>query len=406
LRSLFESLENRLLFSTPTTSMDGGATFGTAAPLGKLAGQLNVNNSLSTGESSDFFSFSVRSTGNVNLTLGGMSSNANLRLFDANGKLLGNAARAGTHSETISQSLKKGTYVLSVDRADGAADTAYTVYLQADLNYENVSVNGTDYTLGLKRTDGTAAGIASGKETWVVIHGWLASPADVHDLAKAINTANPKLQVLELDWSEVASDSNGVNVVFNVPDVAAWAAAKLTSWGIAGTNLNLVGHSFGGYMTDQIAKDVSGGVNRVVALDPATAALGGTDFSGTDFAAHSQYSIAFIGSNYGTLAAAQTADETISLDVGRASSFAAHSAVRDLFTAMTEQNNTSHHDNISPLFSLKQISGPSAYRPFLADAMGNGYEALMVGKQSGGDWVPATLKYQNYATNRNITITA
>lgn len=403
---MFETLEERLVLSTPTVAVDGSEKYKWATPLGKLSGALIVNDGMTAGESSDFFAFSVRSTGNVNLTLGGLSADANLRLFDANGKLLASAARAGTRSDTISQSLKKGTYVLSVDRATGAADTAYTIYLQADLNYETVSVNGTDATLGLKRTDGTAAGIASDKETWVVIHGWLGSPSDVHDLAKAINTANPKLQVLELDWSDVASDTNAVNVVFSVPDVGAWAAQKLSSWGFSGTNLNLVGHSYGGYMTDQIAKNTSGGVNRVVALDPATAALGGTDFSGTNYAAHSKYSIAFIGSDYGTLAAAQTADETINLDVGNRSSFAAHGAVRDLFTAMTEQNNTKHHDNISPLFSLKQISGPSAYRPFLADAMGDGYEALIGGKQSGGDWVPASLRYKNYATNRNVTITA
>jgi pimeloyl-ACP methyl ester carboxylesterase len=187
--------------------------------------------------------------------------------------------------------------VVGADRGKRAADTPYMLRLQADLNYEGVDIGGTSYTLGLTRADRSSAPILSDAETWVVIHGWLGSPKDIHSLAGAIDAASKHVQVLELDWSEVADNSDAVTVVFDVPDVGAWAARKLTSWGISGANINLVGHSYGGYMTDQIAKNVSGGVDRIVALDPATAALGGIDFSGTNYAAHSQYSLAFIGSD-------------------------------------------------------------------------------------------------------------
>ncbi len=401
-----EELENRVVLSTTTVSLDGGAILATALYLGKQNGVLAVNDSLSTGEASDFFSFSVQSQGNVVLTLGNLAANANLNLYNASGQLIDSSARGKTRSEIIRQELGRGTYVLSIDRGKSAGDTPYTLWLQADLNYETVNIGGTDYNLGLKRTDGTAAGISNDSETWVVIHGWLGSPDDVHPLAKAIAAANPRLQVLELDWSQVAADANAVNVVFDVPDVGAWAAAKLASWGIAGANINLVGHSYGGYMTDQIARNVNGGVNRIVALDPATAALGGIDFSGTDYKAHSRYSISFIGSDYGTVSAADTADEMINVDVGKRSSFVAHANVLFLFTNMTLQNNTKHHDNISPLFSLKQISAKSAYRPFANDALGDGYEAEIVGKGSNLSWLPGTLTYKNYATGRTVHITA
>lgn len=402
---MFETLEERLVLSAPTVGLDGNEMFRRATPLGKLVGALIVNNALSSGESSDFFAFSVRFLGNVNLTLGGLSANANLRLFSLDGRQIGNSAQTRARSESIGQSLSRGTYVVSVDRGKAAANTNYSLSLQADLNYESVQIGRHADTLGLIRADGTTAPIVGDAETWVVIHGWLSTPAAIHDLAGAINIAAKGLQVLELDWSQVAEDQDAVAVVFNVPDVGAWAARKLATWGIANLHINLVGHSFGGYMTDQIAKRISGGVNRVVALDPATAALGGIDFSGTDFAAHSRYSIAFVGSDYGTLSAAQTADETINVDVGQRSTFAAHGAVRDLFTSMTEQNNTRHHDKISPLFSLTAI-GSAAARPFLRDGMGSGYEATLVGRQSGGTWVPKTLTYKNVSTQQKVTISA
>lgn len=402
---MFETLEERVVLSTPTVAVDGSEKFRWATPLGKLSGALVVNDGLSAGESSDFFTFFVRSLGNVNVTLDGLSSNANLRLFNLSGKQLAISGNPHSRSEAVSLSLGRGNYVVSVDRGKAAGDTAYSLSLQADLNFESVDVGGTSYTLGLQRADGTAAPIVSNAETWVVIHGWLGSPKDVQPLASAIDAASRHLQVLELDWSAVADNSDAVTVVFDVPDVGAWAAGKLASWGIAGTNINLAGHSYGGYMTDQIAKNISGGVNRVVALDPATAALGGIDFSGTNFAAHSQYSIAFVGSDYGTLAAAQTADETINLSVGTRSSFGAHSAVRELFTAMTQQNNTSHHDNISPLFSLKAI-GSAAARPFEKNGMGDGYEAVLVGRQSGGTWVPKTLSYEDKTSKQVVTANA
>lgn len=402
---LFETLEERLVLSVPTVGLDGSEKVRWATPLGKLAGALVVNNALSSGESSDCFAFSVRSLGNVNVTLSGLSANANLRLFNSSGKRIAISGNLHSRSEAISLSLGRGDYEVTVDRGKNAGDTNYSLRLQADLNYESVEVGGKAYTLGLIRADRSTAPIASDAETWVVIHGWLGSPSAVHGLSTAIDEASRHLQVLELDWSQVASDVNAVNVVFNVPDVGAWAASKLGSWGIAGGNINLVGHSYGGYMTDQIAKRISGGVDRLVALDPATAALGGVDFSGTNYAAHSQYSIAFVGSDYGTLSAAQTADETINTEVGKRSNFAAHAAVLQLFTAMTEQNNTRHHDNISPLFSLKEI-GSAAARPFKKDAMGDGYEAVLMGRQSGVTWVPSTLSYVDRNSGKGVTIKA
>src|SRR5439155_8764181 len=123
----------------------------------------------------------------------------------------------------------------------------------------------------------------------------------------------------------------------------------------------------------------------------ATLSLGGVDFSGTDYAAHSRHSLAFIGSDYATASAATTADETINVNVGDRSSLATHGAVRDLFAGITRQNNGRRPDAISPLFSLRAIENGS--QPFLRDGIGNGDEADLTGHVVHGQWLPQTIVY-------------
>jgi hypothetical protein len=150
---------------------------------------------------------------------------------------------------------------------------------------------------------------------------------------------------------------------------------------------------------------MSGGVDRIVALDPATPALGGIDFSNTNFAAHSKYSIAFVGSDFGNPTAAGTADEAINVNVGDRSSLLTHGNVRELFTTMTEQNNGRKHDRISPLFSLKAVRSGVA-RPFLDDGIGDGLEASIDGRSSGGTWTPRTLTYVDVSSRQRVTLSA
>lgn len=393
MNGMFETLEDRLVMSVPVVGADGSETFAAAPSVGKLNGAVLVKNALSGGESSDFYQFTIRSEGNVNLTLGGLSTNANMRLFDADGRQLAISDRTRTRDDWISKTLGRGTYTVSVDRGKAAGNTSYALTMQADLNYETVTIDGASYDIGLQRADGSSAAIEADKETWVVIHGWQSSPKAIHRVAAAIQAASSRIQVLELDWSEAAADLNAAAVALRVADVGAFAAKKLAGWGIAGANVNLVGHSFGGYMTDEIARRVSGGVNRLVALDAAAPVVAGIDISNTNFSAHSKYSVAFVGSNYAQLSVARTADETITLDVGKWTKFASHTNVRELFATMVEQNN-GRSDAISSVFSLKAL-GSGAARGFRHDGLANGYEANLVGQDIDGVWYPATLTWKN-----------
>jgi pimeloyl-ACP methyl ester carboxylesterase len=404
-RPKIEPLEPRTLLSaTPVVSTDGADLFRRATPLGRISGTITVQNALTTAESSDFFSFSVRSSGNVNLHLSSLSANANLRLFDPAGHQLAISARPHARDEWISLTLNKGSYTFSIDRGKRAPDTSYSLTLQADLNYQTVNIAGQDYKLALVRADKTSAPIDPAAETWIVIHGWLGSPKATANVANAIDAASRHIQVLQVDWSSAADDPDAVSVISRVPDVANFVAAKLTDWHIAPANLNLVGHSFGGYMIDQIARRMpTGTVDRLVALDPATLALGSIDFSNTNYAAHSQHSIAFVASDVATLPAAATADTLVKVDIGKWTDFASHIKVRELFAGITQQNNSKDPGPISPLFSLKSLNSST---PFAPNTIDNIYEATLTATASGNTWIPKSLTYTSPTTHRTITLTA
>src|SRR5437870_4402213 len=117
----------------------------------------------------------------------------------------------------------------------------------------------TDYGetnhLTIQPLDGPAHDIDPNATTWLVVHGRNSSPADLAGLARAVAAALPGEQVLTLDWSEAARSplldpARGERFI---KPVAQWAAAALGADGFAGARLNLVGHSWGAYVSDELA---------------------------------------------------------------------------------------------------------------------------------------------------------
>ena len=152
------------------------------------------------------------------------------------------------------------------------------------------------------------------KQTWIVIHGLNVDASDnskyagdFSDLGKAVAQANPGDRVLLLDWKEAATGgkvSSDPKVDESIPallrlgnytaakwirPVAEWVVKKLKEeFGVdaeyASKNLNLIGHSLGSLLSNEIArvwqeeqtaakqgidKDGKGiGVNTIFALDP------------------------------------------------------------------------------------------------------------------------------------------
>lgn len=181
------------------------------------------------------------------------------------------------------------------------------------------------------------------KTTWLVIHGRNSGSqeSNIQRLAQAIKTQSPRdHQVLVLDWSGAAFSRvvGGRGEAWIQP--VAQSAAELISLELMldSTRLNLVGHSWGSYVANEIAERLSS-VNTIVALDPARDYPGGFDVNANgqiDFAANSSFSWAFYargGDNlrFGNPGNATTAHEAFVV------TNSGHSDVITLFTNMISQ---------------------------------------------------------------------
>src|SRR2546423_6789246 len=160
--------------------------------------------------------------------------------------------------------------------------------LEARILFTTVPAGAIDTsTVGLFNPDGTpAVTIDRRRVTWLVIHGLDGSKDDpgTRAVAAAVDAVTPDDQVLLLDWSTLAKAEDNVppdqGVQANAQAVQnAWAsadaiAAKLKAAKLPGRLVNLLGFSMGGQVEDRLAQDLRGGVNRIIAVDPAAPVVG------------------------------------------------------------------------------------------------------------------------------------
>ncbi|OIO53200.1 hypothetical protein AUJ46_05660 [Candidatus Peregrinibacteria bacterium CG1_02_54_53] len=151
---------------------------------------------------------------------------------------------------------------------------------------------------------------------WVVVHGRIDSESSdpMRELAQSLTSNN--VQVVTLDWSQGAKDNFPELIGLQGSDwieaVGKWTSSQLKAAGFTAEKINLVGHSWGSYVSYEIAKNMGNDVNVLVALDPAKdTILSGYDESQVDFAHHSQKSFALHSSFYGDETRALTADYAI-----------------------------------------------------------------------------------------------
>jgi pimeloyl-ACP methyl ester carboxylesterase len=198
------------------------------------------------------------------------------------------------------------------------------------------------------------------KRTWLVIHGRKNSPANMSQITDAIRSRMPTDQVLTLDWTD-AADEGALDFGFDgenwIGPVARAAASVLEYAGFDPKLLNLVGHSWGSYVADEMA-EAMGDVNLLIALDPPKNTWGSavykpTDYTTIDFFAHSTFSVAFHSSFWGSLDTSVLAHE--SFVVSFPSSFSItqqHSSITQLFGAMIRNDLTGA---VSKMFSLSRL---------------------------------------------------
>lgn len=280
-----------------------------------------ITGEITSASDIDLFSFSVEAGQRISFDTDQTSRGLNsyIRLFDSTGNELaanddnsGPGEVGGLDSYLEYHFHANGTFYLGVSSAGNATYNAITgagsrngstgpyklVVSPGLAGTARVDGVATDYPVDLLRTDSKA--IDPSVRTWIVIHGRNSSRTadNIAAVAAAIAKTRQGEQVLTLDWSGAASykgwtSFGGEDAIQNV---AIWAAWALRGAGFVSTNLNLVGHSWGSYVADELAQRLPGGVNTIAALDAAENVLGGysPETPGEiDFARNSAFSWAF-----------------------------------------------------------------------------------------------------------------
>ncbi|MGQ0662524.1 MAG: pre-peptidase C-terminal domain-containing protein, partial [Pseudomonadota bacterium] len=78
----------------------------------------------------DFYRFTLAATANFNLTLSGLSANADVQIQDSQGRVIASSVRSGTADDTIARSLVAGDYFVRIFPV-GTAETDYRLTLSA-----------------------------------------------------------------------------------------------------------------------------------------------------------------------------------------------------------------------------------------------------------------------------------
>ncbi|MGD1715696.1 PPC domain-containing protein, partial [Dapis sp. BLCC M172] len=103
--------------------------------IGTLHGRRNFQDFVGSTDRNDDYRFSLSEPNRVNLTLNGLTQDADLRLYrrNANGSLtsIASSTRGGTATDSITRNLGTGNYVARVNRF-GGANTNYNLRLEAD----------------------------------------------------------------------------------------------------------------------------------------------------------------------------------------------------------------------------------------------------------------------------------
>jgi len=261
------------------------------------------------------------------------------------------------------------------------------------------------YEITLDRVGGQGY-IQNNLETWIVIHGWNDWPTgdgltNAADLASVIERyGDGNRQVLTLDWSGMAN--RGRNQTDDLHDATVWieevaeaTVEQLNEWNFDRNNINLVGHSLGAYVAYEISEQL-GGVNNLVALDPAASTQDGYDIDQVDFSDHSRWSWSLKSSWAGNYNTASTAHEFFEVDFGLTLPTESHGAVKQLWAHMLGNQN----GEISRHFGLEDMNGYG--KPWFID-YGPGLEAEIdardvlgfgsngFGGTLGSIWVPDKL---------------
>jgi Clostripain family/Bacterial pre-peptidase C-terminal domain len=188
--------------ATPVITDNAGNTLSTARSITIGATTTNFSDWVGTTDSHDYYRFTLGQTSNFNLTLGGLTADADVQLLNNVGTILVSSSNWGTTDDTIAQQLSAGTYYIHV-YPYSSNSTGYNLGVSA-LNVGIADQAGN--------TLGTARSISVGTNT-TTYTDWLGS-ADTNDYYRFTLSQNSNFSLslsgLTADADVQLLDNSGV----------------------------------------------------------------------------------------------------------------------------------------------------------------------------------------------------
>lgn len=109
---------------------DPGNTLATATLINLTSSVQTLSDSVSSSDTNDYYRFGLTYSSSINLSLDGLSNNANVQLLNSSGGVIQDSLNGNTLTESINTILSEGSYYIRVFYA-GSAATNYNLKLQS-----------------------------------------------------------------------------------------------------------------------------------------------------------------------------------------------------------------------------------------------------------------------------------
>jgi hypothetical protein len=135
-------------------------TRGTARNIGSLSGSRSFSDFVGTTDTNDYYRFNLINETEFDLTLNGLSGDADVQLLDTSGNTVASSVLSGSSAENISEILDSGTYYIRI-YPYGGVNTDYNLSLTASTFVPSEE----DNTLGTARNIGSLSGSRSFRDS-------------------------------------------------------------------------------------------------------------------------------------------------------------------------------------------------------------------------------------------------
>ncbi|MBH8563701.1 pre-peptidase C-terminal domain-containing protein [Nostoc sp. CENA67] len=115
-------------------------TLATAKNIGTLNNSQNFKDFVGSIDANDYYSFNLTNKSTFNLTLSGLSDNADVDLLNSSGISLQSSTQTGNATENINTTLAAGTYYVRI-RSVNTAETFYNLSLSAEIQSQMLEIN-------------------------------------------------------------------------------------------------------------------------------------------------------------------------------------------------------------------------------------------------------------------------